>query len=114
MVEMLGLGEEVVGREARIVAVQCVHSRLDVKGAAVERIERRNRAEAAQRNWEERGETLVEELPVVVEERIRVEEVGRHDLADRVLEAIVSEVLTQICLRDPDIECAPRGGWQRE
>ena len=58
--------------------------------AAVGRIDRRHRAGAAQRRGDGRAgrEALVEELPVVVEERIGVDEVRREDLADRVLEPV--------------------------
>src|SRR6478752_6298325 len=89
MIEMLGLGEEVVNRETSIVAVQRVHPRLDVEAAAFNRIEGRDSAEPAERSGEERGKPLVEELPVIVEKRIGVKKGGRHDLADRVLEAVV-------------------------
>ena len=110
---MLGFREEIVGGKTRVVAEERVHARLHVEAAAFDGIVGTDGAEPTQRYGKQGGKSLVEVLTIVVEKRVRVDEVRREDLADRVLKAIAEQILAEVGLRNPDVELAPGGRGQR-
>ena len=90
MPEILWPVEKAVGCEPDVVAVDGVDAGLRIE-THVRRIESGDSAESAERNRDRhaRRKHLVEILPVVVEERIRVHVVRREYLSERVLKVMV-------------------------
>ena len=88
---------------------------LQVK-SAIGGIDQGHRAKAAQRRGDGGAgrEILVQELAVVVEERVGVDEVRRKQLADGILESIAEQALPNVELSDAEIEIAPGCGGRHD
>ena len=112
MVEALVFAEKVIHGDAGVVAERGIDTGEDIEIVVFAGVGRCDGAKAAQgggNRWTG-GKGLAEELAVVIEKWVGVDVVGREHLTHGPLKTIFREILTNVRLRNAQLEVAPGSG----